>query len=137
MLFFKKIIFENVPKPILSDYFLVLVSINNASSVPLFQQHHGFMLSSLTSLLLTWETDTLHVISMVTAQRGMKALEVGVSAGDNGWSLVTAAGLNHVDCVQLKTSRDTTAVRTAATDVHWNPDEMQVSCTSERKYLSQ
>lgn len=48
----------------------------------------------------------LHLVSVVTAQRGMQALEVGVSAVDNGWSLVTAAGLNHMDGVELERSSD-------------------------------
>lgn len=48
----------------------------------------------------------LHLVSVVTAQRGVKALEFGVSAVDNSWSLVTAAGLDHMDGVELERSID-------------------------------
>lgn len=65
------------------------------------------MVRYIKLFLLTWKTDTLHLVSVGTAQRGMKALEVRVSAGDNGWSLVTAAGLDHMDGVELERSRPT------------------------------
>lgn len=39
---------------------------------------------------------------MVTAQCCVEPLEVRVSAGDNSWSLVAAAGLDDVDGVQLR-----------------------------------
>lgn len=39
---------------------------------------------------------------MVPAQRGVEPLEVGVSAGDDGRSLVAAASLDYVDGVELR-----------------------------------
>lgn len=59
-----------------------------------------------TRLLLTRETDTLHLVAVVTPQRGVEPLEVGVSAGDDGWSLIAAAGLDHMDGVQLERGGD-------------------------------
>lgn len=56
--------------------------------------------------MLTWETDSLHLVSVVTAQRGVEALEVGVAAGDDGGRLVAAAGLDHVDGVELQPQTD-------------------------------
>lgn len=38
---------------------------------------------------------------MAAAQSGVKALEVRVAAGDDGWRLVAAAGLDHLDRVEL------------------------------------
>lgn len=57
----------------------------------------------MASSALTWETDALHLVSMVTAQRGVQPLEVGVSAYDDCWSFIAAAGLDDVDGVQLQT----------------------------------
>lgn len=42
---------------------------------------------------------------MVTAQRGVEPLEVGVSAGDDGRGLIAAASLDHMDGVQLEGHR--------------------------------
>lgn len=60
------------------------------------------MLGQMISILLTWETDTLHLDSVVTAQRGVEPLEVGVPACDDGWRLIAAARLDHMDGVQLE-----------------------------------
>lgn len=57
----------------------------------------------MTSLVLTREADTLHLVSVVTAQRGVEPLKVGVSTCDDGRSLVAAARLDDVDGVQLET----------------------------------
>lgn len=43
---------------------------------------------------------------MVAAQRGVEPLEVGVSAGDDGRSLVAAARLDHMDGVELQRRTD-------------------------------
>ncbi len=67
------------------------------------------MLRQLTELLLTWEADTLHLVSVVTPQRGVEPLEVGVSAGDDGWRLIAAARLDHMDGVQLERDGDRTS----------------------------
>lgn len=42
---------------------------------------------------------------MATAQRGVEPLEVGVTAGDDGRSLIAAAGLDHMDGVELEGDR--------------------------------
>lgn len=39
---------------------------------------------------------------MVAAQSGVEPPEVRVAASDDGWSLVAAASLNHVDGVELQ-----------------------------------
>lgn len=55
-----------------------------------------------TPRLLTGERDTLHLVGVVPAQRGVEPLEVGVAAGDDGGGLIVATGLNDVDGVELE-----------------------------------
>lgn len=62
--------------------------------------------TQLTSSLLTRKTNALHLVAVFTPQSGVEALEVRVAAGDDGRSLVAAAGLDHVDRVQLERHRD-------------------------------
>ena len=71
-----------------------LMCISTFTSCDLLQRLHGHT--------LTRETHTLHLASVVPAQRGVELLEVGVPAGDDGRSLVAAAGLDHVDGVELR-----------------------------------
>ncbi len=78
-------------------------------SLPSMLHTHRFILRQLTELLLTWEADTLHLVSVVTPQRGVEPLEVGVSAGDDGWRLIAAARLDHMDGVQLERDGDRTS----------------------------
>lgn len=54
---------------------------------------------------LTWKTETLHLVSMAAAQSFVKPLEVRVSACDDGWSLITATSLDHMDGVELEGHR--------------------------------
>ena len=64
-----------------------------------------YSLSLLFPPPLTWEADSVHLVSMVTAQGGVEPLEVGVSLGDDGRGLVTPTRLHHVDGVELHTHR--------------------------------
>lgn len=57
---------------------------------------------------------------MVTAQRGMEALEVRVSAGDDCWRFIAAARLNDVEGIEL--GRDEQNVYRHAGSVIPTPD---------------
>lgn len=67
--------------------------------VPLFDIHIFISLS----LALTWEADSVHLVSMVTSQGGVEALEVRVAFGDDSRGLVTTTRLHHMDGVELQT----------------------------------
>jgi len=54
-------------------------------------------------LALTWEADSVHLVSMVTSQGGVEALEVRVAFGDDSRGLVTTTRLHHMDGVELHT----------------------------------
>lgn len=52
--------------------------------------------------LLTWETETLHVLAVFTAKSGMEAPKVRVPTRDDGRNLIARARLDHMDRVQLE-----------------------------------
>lgn len=64
--------------------------------------NHSIKVRQRTWGLLTWETETLHVLAVFTAKSGMEAPKVRVPTRDDGRNLIARARLDHMDRVQLE-----------------------------------
>lgn len=64
--------------------------------------NHSIKVRQHTWGLLTWETETLHVLAVFTAKSGMEAPKVRVPTRDDGRNLIARARLDHMDRVQLE-----------------------------------
>lgn len=76
-------------------FYEVLISLYHCNN-------HSIKVRQRTWGLLTWETETLHVLAVFTAKSGMEAPKVRVPTRDDGRNLIARARLDHMDRVQLE-----------------------------------
>lgn len=82
--------------------------------------NHSIKVRQHTRGLLTWETETLHVLAVFTAKSGMEAPEVRVPTRDDGRNLIARARLDHMDRVQLERNGEQSLSSTVHRSVPWH-----------------